>query len=102
MRWILPLLLAAAGMARADVIGHIRVADEEFEFYDNGVWCYDLGGMSVSKYRQGTRHPYVIGCWVALGVDMLRIRFKDGSTAILNKRQFVPVNQEPPPPRVSL
>jgi hypothetical protein len=98
---LLFLLALAAFGARADIIGHIKLDRDELEFYNNDGWCKvtskflpDTPGYDVARYPNERRDLYVIGCWKPLDAERFIIRFQDGVTMTLSRKQFIPVGKE--------
>jgi hypothetical protein len=60
----------------------------EIEFYSVGADCPE-GLLSGSKFPEGERHKYVMGCWVYKG-ETVTISFKAHTTFTINRRQLIP------------
>lgn len=104
MKKILTLLALSASscaFADADAIGHMYVGKDELEFYSTPSGCIvplgerkETGGLRMSRYPQGDRSAYVMGCWKPVDGDRLRAVFEDGLVLILNRKQLIPTGQE--------
>jgi hypothetical protein len=85
---ILLSLFAAGVAADATTLASAYERGWEIEFYDVGADC-PKGLLSGSKFPEGERHKYVMGCWVYKD-SLVTISFKDRTTSKISRQQLIP------------
>lgn len=94
------VFLIASLSCFSEPIGHMQIGTEEVELYGVSGGCSiawdkrtETGGYLLSRYQQGSRHRYVMGCWKPIDDSRVRAVFDDGVVMILHRKQLVPVGR---------